>query len=417
MFAKKKKAKKSINALVLAATAAGSIALPSLHQTLASLRLAIPGLTSPPNSPPSAFAAAKHRTQSMGEARFHTPPTPTPPKTVAFAPNPPTTIQPPAAPKRSTANAAVVAPAAEEEDWDKEFLGPSSTSSNHPSTTPGAPLLPFPRAPATRATLAHQQRRVVSAPSFAHPPPSFDFPTPTSTTNTSAGVVDVLWEDAGVSKEEDAFLTAGVKHKILQRREKELERSVSADAGLESWDDDFVVDGEEEEGEKVVVKGHGVVASGLKIPSFLSNVQDALRTDSNNLRKFALHIEDLKLIYMDALDMAFGLDFDHPDLLAPLTARFTPILETAQVLIHLGDFRDNVNDTTSAEKLATDALHLRVLADLLPGREAEIKSLAQAKMKMQFHGELVGVLMERIGGVKKEVAEYLGELSKISREV
>ncbi|ORY52556.1 hypothetical protein BCR33DRAFT_779830 [Rhizoclosmatium globosum] len=238
----------------------------------------------------------------------------------------------------------------------------------------------------------------MSAPSFAFSAPAEDgFST---TRAKGSGVVDAMWEEESIEPSVDEFLVASVKQKVVQRREKELERSVSAEAGLESWDDDFLVEGEESNSRHTM--------SGLQVPLFLKSVQEAVRSEGESLRKFALHIEDLKLIYMDAMDISFGLEFEAPERVEPLAATYQTTLDVAQVLIHLGDFNDH------DEKLKANDMHLRILGELLG---EELKSIDIARMKMQFGCEYVQILVEKIGPLKKKLIEYVGELRKVSREL
>ncbi|KAJ3246180.1 hypothetical protein HDU77_009084 [Chytriomyces hyalinus] len=422
MFAKKKKAKKSINALVLAAACAGSIGFPSLIHTLSTLRIA-PTSNTNNTAPQKDFATAKARAQSLGAAQFQhasssatlfdETPTPRPLKPCSSNES----LSPSArAPKsRPTQHIQLEQPVllqthseAVDEDWDLEFSKQSicADTLNHQNNANQinlrAPALPpFPRKPKPhpRAFMAPQQRRVVSAPSFAGHlqfGESDDIPA-----TAAGGVVDALWDTVAV---EDEFLVASVKQKVVARREKELERSVSADGGLESWDDDFCCFGGEDE--DVPAAGNALV-----VPEFLGSVQEALRVDSENIRKFALHIEDLKLLYLDAQDISIGLEFDAPELVEPVKQKYHSHLETAEVLIHLGDFNDDVGD----EKLLTDELHVRVLGQLL-GDSVGVGKLAVARIKMEFSGVFMPVLIKCIGPVKVALNEYVNELRKISRE-
>ncbi|TPX72548.1 hypothetical protein CcCBS67573_g05769 [Chytriomyces confervae] len=441
MFAKKKKAKKSINALVLAAACAGSIGFPSLIHTLSTLRMA-PTCNTNNTSPQKDFATAKARAQSLGAAQFQhasssatlfdETPTPRPLKPCSSNESLSPSVRAPKS--RPTQHIQLEQPVrlqthseAVDEDWDLEFSKQSicADTLNHQNNVNQinlrAPALPpFPRKPKPhpRALMAPQQRRVVSAPSFAGHlqfGESDDIPA-----TAAGGVVDALWDTVAV---EDEFLVASVKQKVVARREKELERSVSADGGLESWDDDFCCFGGEDE--DVPAAGNALV-----VPEFLGSVQEALRVDSENIRKFALHIEgalvsfdgrsislilaispDLKLLYLDAQDISTGLEFDTPELVEPVKQKYHSHLETAEVLIHLGDFNDDVGD----EKLLTDELHVRVLGQLL-GDSVGVGKLAVARIKMEFSGVFMPVLIKCIGPVKVALNEYVNELRKISRE-
>ncbi|KAI8609637.1 hypothetical protein BC830DRAFT_821500 [Chytriomyces sp. MP71] len=290
MFGKKKnvQAKRGLNALVLASAAAGSIAIPSMINALSTLRLALPVQQPPPSQD---FNTAKTRAKSLGAVAFNATTPTSPPNTSTSPQKCPSTDSlrhPKSAPlpRPLASTAAGVAPAAEDEDWDAEIAHtssstcPTSTLVLTPSSEPLS-LPPFPRKPAV-ARARVQPRRVVSAPAT----PSLFFLEDETGVPAGRGVVDAMWEPLC----EDAFMVASVRQKVLARRERELERSVSAEAGLESWDDDFCCfEGQEEE--LVGGRGKNNGLGALKVPEYLGNVQEALRVDADNIRKFALHIE------------------------------------------------------------------------------------------------------------------------------
>ncbi|KAJ3103393.1 hypothetical protein HK100_004209 [Physocladia obscura] len=476
MFAKKKKAKKNINALVLASVAAGSIIFPGLINAISSLRLAeTKGKTEISKNQASA-SLVKNRAQSLGALEFqkqqqeqqvksssstlydeiapavsnirganfssdsinsngtasrfpksHFHPgihqiAPQPQQlslkksvNFSFSSNNNTIIQ-----SENTATQDIA-----EEDWDAEFQAQSNSNdnnNNNSEATTGSsstnisketdhanpPLPPFRRKPPTqqqyvaRAGGPHHQRRVVSAPSVTQTR-FLEGDSALFGSSGSGGLVDALWDD---NDDDEEFLVASVKQKVVSRREKDLERSVSANVGLESWDDDFLEDSSGgcrwKENE------------GIKIPNFVGEVQESLKIEAENFRKFSLHIEDLKLIYMDAIDISFGLEFSCPEQILNLTPKYQKMLDTAKVLIHLGDFDEN-----KEEQMLSDDFHLSILSELLGdfcGNSAEIRALALSKHKMLFAGEYVPILIKNIGTVKQQLNQYLLDMRVISRE-
>ncbi|KAJ3104960.1 hypothetical protein HDU97_008708 [Phlyctochytrium planicorne] len=92
------------------------------------------------------------------------------------------------------------------------------------------------------------------------------------------GMVDMLLEE---KLDPGRFLSDEVKKKVERRRERELERSRSADGGLESWDDDFLGGGNGAREEKW-------------IPEMVHGTQESVRMDAMHVKEFALHVEDLQ---------------------------------------------------------------------------------------------------------------------------
>ncbi|KAI9336209.1 hypothetical protein DFJ73DRAFT_850690 [Zopfochytrium polystomum] len=323
------------------------------------------------------------------------------------------------------------------EDWDAELdaadsgVGTSHTSSRTSLSSQPVPLRqlhPFPvrRAPAQLKPTApgapgsrapplppFQSRRIQSAPSIAQSRFAEDL-------GCGSGVTDALLED---DEGDDTFIVPSVRQKVVARREKELERSVSADAGLESWDDDFVGFG-----------GDGVDNNegGLRVPDGVMGVQKNLKVDMENFRRFALHVEDLKLLHADAKLMAKGLATDHPDLMAKLTASYQLDLDRAEMLVDLGEYSDH-----SPDKFVTNDRNLETLNVLLwsvqQGGEAkdgkrsgpsessshstlcELKEVTgQGARVLQVGGEIMPVLIRSVGSTKARLKQYVVELRQVA---
>ncbi|KAJ3149354.1 hypothetical protein HDU89_003716 [Geranomyces variabilis] len=128
---------------------------------------------------------------------------------------------------------------------------------------------------------------------------------------------------------------------------------------MESWDDDFDADGEDD---------GDAAGQTLRIPDAVQNLQHQIKGDAVNLKKFALHIEDLKLLNSDAADMAAGVPASSRSRLAAVRARYAADLLKVQVLIALGDYAedDNDDDGWPASQAPTEQ-HLQVLVDMMVG--------------------------------------------------
>ncbi|RKP03589.1 hypothetical protein CXG81DRAFT_23847 [Caulochytrium protostelioides] len=81
-------------------------------------------------------------------------------------------------------------------------------------------------------------------------------------------------------------------------------------------------------------------ARSLAIPPELMTNQRAIRADLENMRRFALHVEDLKLVWLDVQDQLKGLVADHPAQVEQLKAQYQTSLRQVQALIELGELTD-----------------------------------------------------------------------------
>ncbi|TPX70674.1 hypothetical protein SpCBS45565_g01662 [Spizellomyces sp. 'palustris'] len=170
---------------------------------------------------------------------------------------------------------------------------------------------------------------------------------------------------------------------------------------LESWDDDFDV------GEK----------DDLDIPDSVQNLQTHIRGDVVNLKKFALHIEDLKLIFLDMHDMASGIPSNHAPALRTLQTAYSKEIEKAEVLIAVGDYAEDRPQCT-----APTARHLRVLAEMLLGgakgsvlssQAAEDITRMVEQESLAFGVELVPALMKHMSPLKQTLTMYVEQLRQL----
>ncbi|KAJ3267282.1 hypothetical protein HDU76_011856, partial [Blyttiomyces sp. JEL0837] len=232
-------------------------------------------------------------------------------------------------------------------------------------------------------------------------------------------------EDADTDINFDDFVDPNVKEKIMKSHERELERSVSAHAGLESWDDDFLGGNDDDHN-----------GGGIDIPDTVCQLQKSLKMDGIYLKKFALHVEDLRRMYLDAIKIFEGLEAQQTpsksDTLISLQNSYLPDLERVQVLIDLGEYSEDKPDN-----MVSDDRHLRILADILSlstqsqgddektttakaassssssSTLVELKEIAATSGKLQFGGELVPLLIRGIVPIKARLGLFISELKEI----
>ncbi|KAL2911804.1 hypothetical protein HK105_208737 [Polyrhizophydium stewartii] len=170
----------------------------------------------------------------------------------------------------------------------------------------------------------------------------------------------------------DEWVVASVKSKAAQRRKRERVRT---NMPVEEWDDDFDI-GDDDNGDANdegdaddagVDGGSGqgssrkASRSGFTIPSVVAELQARLKADIFNMQKFALHMEDLRLIFLDANDIGRGVKADHAQAYQDLTDKYASVLEQAQVMIDIADSAED--DSASASRVSPR--HIQVLADML----------------------------------------------------
>lgn len=175
-------------------------------------------------------------------------------------------------------------------DLEDEFAKPDQ---QHPPPT----LI---RAPTTRNSVIHfSPRRIQSAPMM-------------QLKKLEPQQEDLLFED------EDEFLVASVKEKACKRRDLNLQlKQIGGERNFESWDDDFDVDMDE-----------------FIVPPAVENIQKIVKEDISNMRRFALHIEDIKHIYMDTKDISSGIK---PSTLKPLIEKYSESIKYVETLIELAE--------------------------------------------------------------------------------
>lgn len=504
---KNKRAKKSVNALIIASSAAASVAVPGIFNAVATLRASVK-TSANKNAGGRMMGTAETTTASaavLGLGRMEATPTITAAmKATGTGLGAHRTHSMYVGPagiqlqnslavqtisnnnrnvmvKESISSGSVIG---EDEDWDAEFdLGPTGLSKTEISGTVGscvdgnnsasqtrnvavhgtttAPVQQLllqrvqrggvdggvRRTPAARIltnknnnsrphapTTVFAKRRVQSAPSVAQHTQS----------NGRGGITDVLLEDFEENEDQDneneednEFVVASVKQKVVTRRERELERSFSADGGLESWDDDFEGCCDNEAGGSnsgggggVYGNGEGGRSDGLFVPDAVLEIQQSLKVDAENFKRFALHIEDLKLMFMDAKLMARGLGSDKPMQLATINKQYATHLEMVQVLMDLGEYSE-----TAPDKFVSDERNLRVLSEIISDNSSnkDIQSLSSSTSassadtlcslrdiaaknggKLHMGVGVMPLLIQSICKAKGMLGEYVIELRRVA---
>ncbi|KAJ3087732.1 hypothetical protein HK102_010397 [Quaeritorhiza haematococci] len=132
----------------------------------------------------------------------------------------------------------------------------------------------------------------------------------------------------------------------------------------ETWDDDFDFEENGADGGGADCGSIGSLASlAIRIPASVRSSQMSVKSDSQQLRKFAWHIEDI----------ARALSTDRPEALSRLQRQYASDIEQVEVLLDLADHVDDDTATTSSNtqnlggKNGVEAgqKHLRVLAEII----------------------------------------------------
>ncbi|KAJ3301487.1 hypothetical protein HDV03_000724 [Kappamyces sp. JEL0829] len=203
-------------------------------------------------------------------------------------------------------------------------------------------------------------RRVQSAPSVAltHLPPN---------------LLDEMdsWED-------DFTLNEWV---VPQVREK-AQRQQQPRADIEDWDQDFEVEQDEQ----------------VEVPVYLEAIQDKFKIDMLQMRQFALHIQDLKVIHENALALEKSLAKHYEDDVSFLKADGEEMMSQIQLLMHLADFQEDA----SQSNLSQDEL-------------AQLSKMIQAPDQapsetIQFGETVMKQLLDKISPLKRELVGYVSQL-------
>ncbi|KAJ3289305.1 hypothetical protein HK104_007557 [Borealophlyctis nickersoniae] len=248
-------------------------------------------------------------------------------------------------------------------------------------------------------TDAPRPRRVYSTPNF-----------PTSTSQ-SISLLSVEQDDPDAE-----WIVPSVRAKAQHWREKaEMAAAGEAEGGgcTENWDDDF-----ELEGGDVGSQDCGMLR--LEVPDIVLKSQNQIKGDVEAFKSFALHVEDLKLIFLDATDMATGLNASHARTVESLQQAYAADLERARVLIDVGDLPDDpmCSQSPVAKRVLSEILGLDTKKEekgVRGGADEEgEEGIGERNDNISFGADLVPVLVGSMGPLKARLAAYVGELRAIA---
>ncbi|KAI8805458.1 hypothetical protein BJ742DRAFT_855982 [Cladochytrium replicatum] len=144
-----------------------------------------------------------------------------------------------------------------------------------------------------------------------------------------------------------------------------------SDVGVETWDDDFEL---EDEAGSVAEPKHLAKDAGyesLRIPTSIKKTQTMIKTDINNVRKFALHIEDMKLLYDDVKIKADGLrrEAEFSPFVSELDTKYGSQMEKVKVLVDLAQYADDSEASrtigSESDALGPPGRHIQVFATIM----------------------------------------------------
>jgi len=202
---------------------------------------------------------------------------------------------------------------------------------------------------------------------------------------------------------DDTFIVASVRAKVEKRNEKAS--AATNEHSHENWDTDF----EDEE---------------LSLPTIVTESQQMILKDGINMQKFAWHMEDLKLLYLEAQDMKHGISD------STISFKYKEELEDTRVLINLADELDDSN-TNSTRQNPDDFI---ILSKIL-GKRAPITPVTAVldtendddndedwdvavddKTRMDFSVLDLPALIAYIEPLKKKMSEYIGDIRGVLME-
>lgn len=189
----------------------------------------------------------------------------------------------------------------------------------------------------------------------------------------------------------DEFINPAIKMKQTMQ--------IKVEKVLEDWNDDFdEISIEEEE---------------LAIPSYMRAIQDTLKVDITNLKLFDLHIQgfivliqDLHLLYLDALDLQKGVSdcnssFDQPD--------NSKLFDQIKVLMDLAECKEN-----DAQDIISQ-WHIDVVGDII-SRTGEVPEEI-CKMisagQLIFGSSLMPYLVSSLNPIKNDLLTHIENLRNL----
>ena len=168
----------------------------------------------------------------------------------------------------------------------------------------------------------------------------------------------------------------------------------------EAWDDDF---------DTLSIQGDELV-----IPDYLQPIQVSLKLDMAHIRRFDLHVQgfcfnlDLKLVYLDALDLEAGVREQDAIKADGCIQRHQPLIEKIRVVLELAEFKENELDQ------AITSRHVAVLGDILRDSPYPQVSKMLTSGQVDFGHDFLTLLLERMAPIKNELLSYVGELRQVA---
>ncbi|KAJ8329587.1 hypothetical protein O5D80_002158 [Batrachochytrium dendrobatidis] len=151
-----------------------------------------------------------------------------------------------------------------------------------------------------------------------------------------------------ISKISTSFFHASIQARAQAKLDREREMQVPSSRSqppplLESWDDDFEqsggVESDHEDGYEEFWDNEMLV-----VPQHINQHQMRLQRDRFTIRDFALHVQDLRLIYQEVADAVKQGAKKNPMMFAQHTQKFQKVLDIAQVIL---DIAEHVDESTN----------------------------------------------------------------------
>ncbi|KAI8895468.1 hypothetical protein BC833DRAFT_601121 [Globomyces pollinis-pini] len=160
---------------------------------------------------------------------------------------------------------------------------------------------------------------------------------------------------------------------------------------VETWDDDFDVEDEND----------------IDIPTYMKSIQTKFKTDMLHMRKFALHMQDLKHIFANANVLESAMNKQFKSNVTELSKVYQSTFDQINVLIHLADYKE---DGTGPNLTESD---LTLLYGMLQDcDDREIHEMFKKKNVM-FGNIIMNHLLERISPLKRELVDYVRQLREL----
>ncbi|KAJ3214958.1 hypothetical protein HK099_006603 [Clydaea vesicula] len=138
------------------------------------------------------------------------------------------------------------------------------------------------------------------------------------------------------------FIVSSVKMKVMESNSKSTETLNKT----ETWDDDFFEDEDASDTQDFLTAKMPFDKNLVHFNKCNSN-ENKIKMDGLNMKKFFWHVEDLKLLYTDAVEISNGI-VDLEKKKKNLILQYLPHFKESRVII---DFSEQLNDTETTTKL------------------------------------------------------------------